>query len=164
MKSRIAGLDRLNRKLARLPKALRAEMREAIAKGAAEIVAAQKALVPEDTHALEESISWAFGDAPAGALLSTTGRKRTLTRGLMIGTADDLRATIYAGDVNAFWARWVEFGTAPHINGGRFAGTEHPGTAPQPFFYAGYRAVKKRVKSRVRRAIRKALRQAAKNG
>ena len=27
----------------------------------------------------------------------------------------------------------VEFGTAPHINGGVFAGTQHPGTAPQPF-------------------------------
>nr|WP_283258295.1 HK97-gp10 family putative phage morphogenesis protein [Pseudomonas sp. GX19020] len=27
----------------------------------------------------------------------------------------------------------VEFGTAPHINKGRFAGSEHPGTAPQPF-------------------------------
>jgi HK97 gp10 family phage protein len=27
----------------------------------------------------------------------------------------------------------VEFGTKPHINKGKFAGSQHPGTAPQPF-------------------------------
>lgn len=27
----------------------------------------------------------------------------------------------------------LEFGTAPHVNGGVFTGTQHPGTAPQPF-------------------------------
>lgn len=27
----------------------------------------------------------------------------------------------------------VEFGTKPHVNGGKFAGTLHPGTPPQPF-------------------------------
>lgn len=30
-------------------------------------------------------------------------------------------------------AHLVEFGTKPHANGGKFAGTMHPGTRPQPF-------------------------------
>lgn len=33
----------------------------------------------------------------------------------------------------AFHAHFVEFGTKPHINSGLFAGSQHPGTAPQPF-------------------------------
>lgn len=33
----------------------------------------------------------------------------------------------------AYHAHLVEFGTAPHINGGRFSGSKHPGTKPQPF-------------------------------
>lgn len=33
----------------------------------------------------------------------------------------------------AFHAHLVEFGTAPHANGGMFAGTMHPGTAAKPF-------------------------------
>ncbi|WP_461222623.1 hypothetical protein [Methylobacterium sp. CM6247] len=50
----------------------------------------------------------------------------------------------------------MEFGTAPHINGGLFAGTQNPGAKAQPFFYPLYRAYKKRVKARVFRATTKA--------
>lgn len=30
-------------------------------------------------------------------------------------------------------AHWWEFGIAPHVNGGQFAGTKHPGVRPTPF-------------------------------
>ncbi|MBU4543337.1 MAG: hypothetical protein KKG74_05455 [Alphaproteobacteria bacterium] len=32
----------------------------------------------------------------------------------------------------------LEFGTDPHVNAGRFAGTQHPGTDPQPFLTPAY--------------------------
>lgn len=68
--------------------------------------------------------------------------------------------TIYAGDEKAFYARWVEFGTAAHENGGRFQGTDHPGTVAQPFFFPAYRAHKKTVIAGMRKAIRSAVKQA----
>lgn len=73
----------------------------------------------------------------------------------------DLTISITAGNKEAYWARWEEFGTAPHINGGRFAGSDHPGTAPRPFFYPPVRALKRRVKSRITRATKKAAREVA---
>lgn len=43
-------------------------------------------------------------------------------------------AILYMGPTREGWhGHFVEFGTAPHVNGGKFAGTSHPGTAPQPF-------------------------------
>lgn len=41
---------------------------------------------------------------------------------------------MYVGPGEASWrAHWVEFGIGPHINGGIFAGTRHPGVRPNPF-------------------------------
>ncbi|MBU4529177.1 MAG: hypothetical protein KUA43_18040 [Hoeflea sp.] len=34
----------------------------------------------------------------------------------------------------------LEFGTEPHVNAGRFAGTQHPGTTAQPFLTPAYEA------------------------
>jgi HK97 gp10 family phage protein len=68
---------------------------------------------------------------------------------------------IVAGDAKAWYARLVEFGTAPHVNGGRFAGTLHPGASPRPFFYPVFRANRRRARSRLTRAIRKGIKEAA---
>jgi hypothetical protein len=46
-------------------------------------------------------------------------------------------------------------------NGGKFKGSQHPGTAAQPFFYPSYRALKKRAKSRMSRAAKKAAQRVA---
>lgn len=41
---------------------------------------------------------------------------------------------LYVGpSADANMSHWWEFGIAPHINGGRFAGTRHPGVRPTPF-------------------------------
>lgn len=68
----------------------------------------------------------------------------------------------------------VEFGTAPHINKGMFPGTQHPGTAPQPFMRPAWDQDKMATMDRLgkemwaeiekaaARAARKAARQAAK--
>ncbi|RVV99704.1 HK97 gp10 family phage protein [Mesobaculum littorinae] len=64
----------------------------------------------------------------------------------------------------------VEFGTAPHDNKGQFAGTRHPGTAPQPFMRPAYDAeagptidrLKPILWSEVEKAAKRAARKAAK--
>lgn len=43
----------------------------------------------------------------------------------------------------------VEFGTAPHINKGQFAGTKHPGTAPQPFMRPAWDADQVKLLDRI---------------
>ena len=69
-----------------------------------------------------------------------------------------LSVMVTAGNDEVRYAHLVEYGTAPHPNEGMFAGTEHPGAAPHPFFWPPYRALRKRMKSRVTREARKAIR------
>lgn len=41
---------------------------------------------------------------------------------------------LFMGPNTSVWhGALVEFGTSPRINGGQFAGSQHPGTPPQPF-------------------------------
>ncbi|WP_425903584.1 HK97-gp10 family putative phage morphogenesis protein [Agrobacterium radiobacter] len=147
--TKIQGLDRLNRKLAKLPAVAKQMIRQAMEAKANEIVAMMKNLVPVDDGTLRDSIGWTWGRAPKGSL----------TLASVQATGDnDMTLTIYAGSKEAFYARWVEFGTARHENGGLFAGSIHPGTTAQPFFFVSWRANKRRTV----RAIRKASRDSAK--
>lgn len=151
----IQGLDRLSKKLKRIPELAREEISKAMEAGANEMVALAKSLVPRDSGDLANSIGWTWGDAPKGAMV--LGTVRASKTGNMV-------ITIYAGDDQAFYASWVEFGTSGHANGGLFEGSQHPGTAAQPFFYPSWRAVRKRVKGRVTRAINKSAKRAAAGG
>lgn len=150
----ILGLASLNKKLAALPKAAETAIKAAMSQGADEIVALMKSLVPVDTGDLKDSIGWTWGKAPKGAL----------SLGAVTSVDGKLIITIYAGDARAYYARWVEFGTAPHINGGKFAGTQNPGMKAQPFFFVSFRALRKRTKSRITRAINKSAKQVAASG
>ncbi|SFV33179.1 phage protein, HK97 gp10 family [Devosia crocina] len=155
MATKIIGLDRLKKKLRRLPGAVEAEIRKAMEQTANEVVAMAKSLVPVSPGGgtLRDSIGWTYGDAPVGAM--TLGKVKS-------GRASgDLVITVYAGGGDAFYARFVEFGTAPHLNKGRFAGSEHPGTAAQPFFYPSWRANRRKGRGRVSRAITKAAKRVA---
>lgn len=161
--AKVQGLGRLNRKLKAFPKAVEAEISKAMEQSANEIVAMAKSLVTSDR--VREAIGWTWGDAPEGALvLGTVGGKGR-------GTGN-LRITIYAGDASTMvgtkykvqLARLIEFGTAPHINQGRFAGSQHPGTPAAPFFYVSWRAGRKRAKGRVTRAVNKAAKRIAAGG
>lgn len=147
--TKIQGLDRLKRKLAKLPAVAKQMIRQAMEAKANEIVAMMKNLVPVDDGTLRDSIGWTWGKAPKGSL----------TLASVQATGDsDMTLTIYAGNKEAFYARWVEFGTARHANGGLFADSIHPGTTAQPFFFVSWRANKRRTV----RAIRKASRDSAK--
>jgi len=150
----VLGLTRLNRKLKAMPEAAKAEIAKAMEQSAKEIVALAKSLAPVDDGDLRDSIGWTWGAAPQGAV----------TLGKVKASGGNLVITVYAGGGDAFYARFVEFGTAPHLNDGRFAGSEHPGTAAQPFFYPSWRAGRKRAKGRVTRAITKAAKRVAAGG
>jgi len=126
------------------------EIKDAMALAADDIVRLAKSLVEKDSGNLEDSIGWTWGAPPRGALTLGKIARSALGKGLTI--------TIYAGDESAYYARWVEFGTAPHINGGLFAGTSHPGTSAQPFFFPAYRANRKSAKREIRKATRTAAR------
>ncbi len=147
------GREALLRKLKAMPPAVRKEMRAALAIAADRIVATQKNLAPKRTGALAASIGYSFGSyTPANANV----------RGVASGGAGDpdLTVVIHAGDAKAYYAAWVEFGTASHVAGGKFAGARHPGAKASPFFYPGWRAHKRGVKSRLSRAMRKGLKEA----
>lgn len=152
----VTGRERLARKLRALPEIAERRIRAAMEAAADDVVMMMKRLAPVDDGDLQMSISWTWGDAPKGAIkIGSVGRTR---RG------GGPRITIFAGNAEAFYARWIEFGTAPHLNGGRFAGTRNPGTRAQPFFYVSFRANRRRMKSTISRAITRAAKEVAAQG
>lgn len=147
-------------RLNRVSSRMRLAAADAMEKGADELVEAMKRLAPVDSGALRDSIGWTWGDAPKGAMVIDSfdsGRETA-----------DMRITIYAGGKEAFYARFVEFGTRPHslarnasVKRGlrQDQGARHPGTAAQPFFFPAYRAQRRRIRARITREIRKAIQQ-----
>lgn len=154
---KIHGIDRLRKKLRAFPDAVKVEIRQAMEQSANEIVALAKSLAPVDSGDLQMSISWTWGEAPKGAIVLGRVKSGATASG-------NMKITVFAGGGDAYYARMIEFGTAPHLNGGRFAGSKHPGSAAQPFFYPAYRAVRKRAKGRVTRAVNKAAKRIAAGG
>ena len=148
---KIQNIERLKKKLASIPAVAKVYIRKEIERVASEIVAMMKNLVPVDDGALRDSIGWTWGKAPKGSI----------TIAAVSAFGSDMTVTIYAGNADAYYARWVEFGTASHTNGGLFAGTKHPGTAAQPFFYVSWRANRRRALRGVRKATRDAAKKVA---
>jgi HK97 gp10 family phage protein len=151
MTAKIIGLQKLQRKLDALPQKVKTRIRGAMEEGAAEIVAMAKSLAPADSGTLRDSIGWTWGRAPKGAM----------TLGKVQSVGGDLTITVYAGNSEAFYARWVEFGTAAHTAGGKFAGADIPAIPAQPFFYVSFRTLRRRAKSRITRSINKAAKEVA---
>lgn len=137
--AKILRVRELNRKLARLPVVAKEEMRKAIAQSARDIADLAEALVPQDTGRLAGSIGWTWGAAPKGSMV--------LARVLGQGSASDMIATVYAGDDEAFYARWIEFGTKSQ--------------PAQPFFYVSYRALRKGIRNRMKAAAGRSARKVA---
>ena len=129
----------LLRKLQIIPAAMHGKIREALAAQADEIVAMMRRLVPVESGSLRDSIGWTWGTkAPGGSIaVAEAGAKGD----------PDLRITIFAGNNEAFYARWVEFGTVK--------------MPARPFFYVSWRAGKKTAKTKVRAAVRAAAREVA---
>lgn len=140
--AKIKNRARLIAKLKSLPIAIRAEIRKPMENGANELVQAQRAAAPVRTGALRDSINWVYGDAPKGTISS--GRQ---TDGTPI---NDLKITVFAGNEKAYYARWIEFGTAT--------------TPAQPYFYPIYRFMRKRIAAGIKRSAIKAIKTVAKKG
>ena len=138
--TKMEGKEALRAKLRALPDAIKAQIAAALEAGAQEIVRLAQSLVPIDQGDLRKSIGYTFGAAPKGSVVLAQSS----------GEQSDLRITIYAGDSDAFYARWIEFGTQK--------------MRARPFFFPAYRANKRRVRSRITRAVNKAARTVAKGG
>ena len=149
----ILGLARLHRKLGKLPEVARTDIRGAMERVADQVVDLARKLAPEDDGDLRKSINWTWGRAPRGSI--SLGKVASSA----LGAAMTL--TIYAGNDEAFYARWVEFGTSAHVNGGLFAGSKNPGTSAQPYFYPAFRANRRGMKREVRKAMRGAAKKVA---
>lgn len=131
--AKVIGQEKLKKKLLALVSAGKIEIKKAMETSADEIVAMAKGLVPADTGALRDSIGWTWGKAPKGAMTLGTVQTDAVDSGFTI--------TIYAGNSEAYYARWVEFGTQK--------------MGQRPYFYPSYRALRKRAKGRVTRAVNK---------
>lgn len=139
MSARVLNREKLQKKLERLPAAAKTAIMEAMAKSADDIVRIAKSLVPVDKGDLQKSIGWVWGSkAPRGSISLGTVRQGSLV------------LTIFAGNDEAYYARYIEFGTQK--------------MAAQPFFYVSYRARRKSAKSRISRAISKAAKKVAASG
>ncbi|EJW12736.1 phage protein, HK97, GP10 [Rhodovulum sp. PH10] len=154
MTAKMQGRERLLAKMAAIPKAQRAAMRPVLEEAAREVTSMQRRLVPVRSGALLRSIGYTFGRYRA---------ENANVRGVSAGGDADpnLSVTLHAGDAEAYYAAFVEFGTSAHTAGGKFKGAHHPGSMARPFFYPVFRALRRRIKARITRAMRKAAREAA---
>ncbi|RJE87960.1 HK97-gp10 family putative phage morphogenesis protein [Paracoccus onubensis] len=164
---------RIVNKLKQVPDVAVKAAARAMEEGAEEIVQAMKAIAPVGAYAgggdLRDSIGWTWGDVPAGSFMIDEIRSGR-NRGDQYAT---LRIKIYAGSREAFYARFIEFGTAPHsletnasvLRGLRQdKGGVHPGTPAQPFFFPTWKQMRTQYRNKIRAAVRAAVKEAWKNG
>ena len=140
---------RLRARLAKVPDVARQAAAAEMEICAQEIVDAMKAAVPVDSGKLRDSINWTWGDVPAGTFVIADIRGGK-NKGDQYAT---LRIKIYAGSREAFYARFVEFGTAH-------------GVRAQPFFFSSYKQFggKAEFRKRIRNAVKARIKQEFGNG
>lgn len=140
---------RLQASLAKVPDIAREAAAAEMEKCAQDIVDAMKAAVAVKSGALRASIGWTWGEVPAGSFVIADIRSGK-NKGDQYAT---LRIKIYAGSRNAFYARFVEFGTKT-------------GSPAQPFFFAAYKQFggKTEFRRRVRNAVKARIKQEFRNG
>lgn len=151
----VDGVASFRRRMRSVPEKVRAPLRAELEKIAAGIVGQMRSIVARRSGVLAASIDFTFDRPPKGSIkIATIGG----------GDKGDLVVTIYAGGRSAtgdaFYARFVEFGTKPHlipVPGSEGPGVPHPGAAAQPFFFPVFRANRKNVRSRLRAVLRRAL-------
>ena len=119
--------------------------RNALKKAGAPVAEKMRSLAPVDDGVLAGSIivSTKIKGEAGKAAYAQTMRQTAGNKAAAVKSMRDARRAakgsmppvmMFVGPTTkAFHAHLVEFGTKPHINGGRFAGSKHPGTAAQPF-------------------------------
>lgn len=122
------GFAELERNLDRLTKAAgKGVLRRSLKKAAEPMIAIAQAKTPVKSGALAGSItvSTRLAKSQSGSHRRMFQDQRASIE-MFLGPSYDLGA-------GGRHAHLVEFGTPAHTNGGKFAGSQHPGTAPQPF-------------------------------
>lgn len=130
------GLDDLMRAFDRVKKAPRNAVLKALATSAESIASTQRALAPEDTGALKDSITVTLPGQSTPAYSQPGGNR----------VAGDNEVIITVGDSDTRYPHLVEYGTAA--------------ADAQPFFWPAFRLQRKRAQQRIDRAGRKAIRDA----
>lgn len=153
---RVKGLEKLNRQLTAIPKAVKEDVAHEMEIRSARLAAAIKRAATAVDLQLAGTVDYTQG-APAGSnKLSTTAIKG----------ADGLAWHVHEGSADVFWAQWTEHGTAPHslakgadLSRGKrqTQGIMHPGARAQPHFWPTVRLHLKPIKSGVAGAGRKAV-------
>lgn len=142
-RSRIIGREKLHARLLALPDAITSGVHDELGRSGASISGEQKALLGNDEK-LRHATGWKF--------------------------ADRLKVIIYSGSKEAFWARWREFGTAPHSlaphasrKTGRLQdkGPHHPGERAAPYFFTVYRVQRKQVTKNIAKSMKDAMKKVA---
>lgn len=133
---------RLRARLAKIPDIAREAAAAAMEEGAQEIVDAMKKAAPVQTGDLRDSIGWTWGEVPAGSFMIDEIRSGK-NKGDQYAT---LRIKIYAGNREAFYARFQEFGTRSQ--------------PAQPFFFSTWSKEKAKFRRRIRERVRKRIKEA----
>lgn len=128
------GLSKFQRRMRAIPRDVRAAVGPALVKSAREVADAVRALAPEDTGALKESVA-VTGPREATPPYSQPGGKAVLAEN---------EAAVTVGNTDVRYPHLVEHGT-----------TKAPA---QPFFWPAFRLTRKRAANRIKRAIAKAVR------
>ncbi|MGV2018182.1 HK97-gp10 family putative phage morphogenesis protein [Agrobacterium sp. 22-223-1] len=130
------GLDDLMKAFDRVKKAPRDAVLKALTTSAESIASTQRALAPEDTGALRDSITVTLPGQSTPPYSQPGGNR----------VAGDNEVIITVGDTDTRYPHLVEYGTSK--------------SDAQPFFWPGFRLQRKRAQQRIDRAGRKAIRQA----
>ena len=133
---------RLRARLAKIPDIAREAAAAAMEEGAQEIVDAMKVAAPFKSGDLRDSIGWTWGEVPAGSFMIDEIRSGK-NKGDQYAT---MRIKIYAGNRDAFYARFQEFGTRSQ--------------PAQPFFLPTWRKERAKFRRRIRDRIRKRIKEA----
>lgn len=157
MKVKLSGFKELEAALLELDKAAtrKTVARNALKKAGQPVAAAANAMAPigaDRKLAGSVVVSTRIAGEAGKAAYAKTMRATYGNKAMAVKAMRDARRSakgsmppvmMFVGPVSqVFYARFVEFGTAAHINGGRFAGSKHPGARPQPFMRPAWDANK----------------------
>lgn len=136
----VQGVGRLKAKLAAIPAPVRDAMSDALAGGAADLVAMQRRLAPKDTGELASSIRWDWAKGAGGEGLRDGRAEQIAAKGeenlaIQVTTGTGMKIPMVA--------IWKEFGTRTQ--------------PPHQFFFVSYRALRKKIAARVASASRRAI-------
>jgi HK97 gp10 family phage protein len=140
------GFEKLERRLAQIPKKIRSETNKALMKSAEETAEVQRMLAPVSADGSHGNPPGALRDSvvvtPPGGTTPPygSGGTRTVPEGA---------AAVTAGNSGVRYAHLVERGTSK--------------AAAQPFFWPGFRMRRARSLGRIKRALNKAIKE-SKNG